>query len=240
MTELSSRDAAIIRLVSRLKLVTTNHVHELLFSTSSRTPIDRAMRRLTEQGFLHRVERRLVGGSRGGSGQYCYGLGRRSFYMHHTGRYSPVRTVQHHALAIADLYVLLHRLQRSGQVELAGVSNEPDCWVQLGEFELKPDMYAEMTRSDGVLIRAFYEVDMATEGQKQVRAKLEAVVRAYRASGDHGWTFWPRTIWVCVDDERQKEVAWLVGQMPEEAQALFRVTTLAGLPEMMGLAYPQV
>ncbi len=239
MTELSTRDAAIIRLISRFKLVTSSHVNELLFSsTKSRTPADRALRRLTDQGFLHRVERRLVGGDRGGSGQYVYGLGRRGFYMHHTGRYTPIRSVQFHTLAITDLYVTLRRLEVAKQLAIVGLSTEPDCWVQLGGLELKPDLFVEFDRADGRHVRAFYEVDMGTEGQKQLRAKLDAVVRAWDVSGEYGWEAWPPTVWVCVDAERVIELRWLIGQLPEKVQSLFRVCELATLPATLGLSTP--
>src|SRR5947209_6452814 len=91
-TDLAGRDRHIVQLVARFKQATSKQIHELLFSSNaSRTPADVALKRLTTRGYLHRIERRTVGGSRGGSGQYVYSLGRRGFFMFFEGRYSPAR-----------------------------------------------------------------------------------------------------------------------------------------------------
>lgn len=101
--ELAGRDRQIMQLIARFRQATSRQVHQLILSdTASRTPTDRALKRLADQKFLHRVERRTVGGARGGSGQFCYSLGRRGFYMFYEGEFRPWRTVNYHALAILD------------------------------------------------------------------------------------------------------------------------------------------
>src|SRR5919107_3335473 len=98
--ELSGRDRLVVQLIARFKQASSRQVHELLFPGVTYTPADRALKRLTDRGYLTRIERRTVGGSRGGSGQYVYGLGRRGFFMHYDGRFNPPRTVNYHALAV--------------------------------------------------------------------------------------------------------------------------------------------
>jgi hypothetical protein len=228
--DLSPRDLSIVQLVARFKQVASSHIHELLFTDiKSHTPADRALRRLTASGHLQRVERRIVGGSRGGSGQYVYQLGRRGFYVYFEGRYAPWRTVNYHALAIVDSYVVMRRLERAGYVAIAGVSTEPDCWVKVGGNELKPDLYLELARATGERLKLWLEIDMGTEGQRQIKDKLE---RYWRAYNEADWPVFPRTIWVAVDAEREKELAWLISQGPPDARILFQVTTLAGLPSL--------
>src|SRR3954447_17203603 len=127
--DLAGRDRQIVQLIARFKQATSKQIHELLFSANaSRTPADVALKRLTTRGYLHRIERRTVGGARGGSGQYVYALGRRGFFMFFEGRYSPARSVDYHALAILDSYIVLRRLELAGRLSIVGLSTEPDCW----------------------------------------------------------------------------------------------------------------
>lgn len=233
---ISPRDLAIVRHVSTFKLSTSTIINELHFSElHSKTPCDRALRRLVEGQWLIRIERRLAGGSRGGSGTYVYGLGRRGFYAHHTGRFTPIRSVQHHTLAITGLYVDLKRLERAGHLSITGYSTEPHSWAQIGDTELKPDMYTQLLRPSGKHIRAWWEVDMGTEGQKQVRAKLDAVWRAFEQATPEEWPTFPVTVWAVIDAEREAELRWLISQMPEQAQALFRVCRLDTVASVLGI-----
>jgi hypothetical protein len=230
--DLAGRDRQIVQLIARFKQATSKQIHELLFSANaSRTPADVALKRLTTRGYLHRIERRTVGGSRGGSGLYVYALGRRGFFMFFEGRYSPARSVNYHALAILDSYIVLRRLEVAGRLSIVGLSTEPDCWVKVGGNQLMPDMYSELDPGNGQRWRINYEIDMATEGQRQIREKLERYWRAYNEADTE---VFPLVLWVAVDDERAKELLWIVGQQPEDARLLFQVTTLEKLPAVFG------
>ncbi len=229
--DLTGRDRLIVQLIARFKQASSRQVHELLFPHVTYTPADRALKRLTERGYLTRIERRTVGGSRGGSGQYVYGLGRRGFYMHFEGRFIPPRTVNYHALAILDSYIALYRLQQAGRLVIVGLSTEPDCWLKVGGNELKPDLYVELSRGSGNTLRLWLEVDMATEGQRQIKDKL---LRYWQAYNEAEWPTFPRVVWVAVDDERAKELRWLIRQLPEERQGLFTVRTLANFGGAFG------
>lgn len=177
------------------------------------------------------IERRLVGGNHGGSGQFVYSLGRRGFYTFYTGRFNPIRSVRYHTLAIVDCVVILRRLERSGLLTIAGLSWEPDCWTTIAGQELMPDLYVELVRQNGQRIHAFIEVDMATENQRQVTAKLE---RYYRAWDDAKMEVFPLTLWVVVDDERATELTWLIGRLRDDASTLFKVTTIERLGSLFG------
>src|SRR5712691_10060628 len=73
---LASRDAEVVELVGRFRLLTADQIRALCFpQQSSKTPFDRCMARLTAGGYVKRLAR-FVGGFGGGSGQYVYQLGR--------------------------------------------------------------------------------------------------------------------------------------------------------------------
>lgn len=222
MNYLSPRDQTVLQLVQRFKQATSKQIHELVFDGLTQTPSQRALRRLVDRAYLRRIELRLVGGGRGGSGQYVYALGRRGWHEVNDGKWVPTRRVDRHALATLDTYIELRRLEVSGKLSIAGLSTEPDSWAVIGGTELKPDMYTELV-FNGSSRRLWWEVDLATESQKQVRGKLDAVVRAYANANSTAWPKFPLTIWVAIDAEREKELRWLVSQMTAEAQRLFRV-----------------
>lgn len=221
--EISPRDRKIVELVARFRQISAAQVKTLLFDDVSRSMADRALRRLVDQQFLSRVERRTVGGVRGGSGVFVYVLGRRGYYQYFTGRFVVPRAVDYHCLAIVDAFIRVVEAERAGKHSIIAVSTEPECWRVLAGVELRPDLYVELQTSQGVE-RRWLEVDMGTEGQRQLRGKLEAYRRAYEDTDELEMPVFPIVQWVAVDAERKKELEWLISQMPESARGLFVVT----------------
>jgi hypothetical protein len=174
----------------------------------------------------------MVGGAGGGSGQYVYSLGRRGFFtLRDGGEYRRTRTVNYHTLAIADAFLTFKRLERAGVLTIAGVSTEPDCHVEVGGLYLKPDMHIDITHA-GERRKLWLEVDMGTQGQRVIRDKLERYWQAYKYTVSQEWPSFPLTYFVAVDDERVKELRWLLEQGSNEAQTLFRITTNEQLPSL--------
>lgn len=232
---LTDRDRRIVQLVARYGQLTTHHVRILLFESLSDRPVYRALNRLTERGYLIRLERRLVGGSRGGSGQFCYSLGRRGFYMLYDGKYTPARSIRHHTLAVADCVVTFKELERAGTIQVSGISAEPDCWYTIGSTELKPDLYVELVTKSGKARALFLEVDMGSEGQKQIMAKMARYARVQQdPTSDAIWPTFPGVLWVAVDEERAKELRWIISRLDAHMQALFRVVELSRLASVFG------
>ena len=225
---LPDRDRAIVTAVARFGQLSSAHIYELIFTETTQTPCDRALRRLVSNHYLSRIERRMVGGSKGGSGQYVYQLGRRGYFLFFDGRYNPARAVNYHSLAIADSYVVMVQLARAGRLAISGVTHEPECWVTIDRQELRPDLFIEVVQREQPL-KLWFEVDMGTEGARQIKDKLTRYWRAYNDASDTEWPVFPVVVFVAVDDERAKELAWYIGQGPDEAAALFRVTTRATL-----------
>lgn len=229
---LASRDRAIVSAVGRFGQLSSKQIRELIFDNTSKTPCDRALRRLTDSRYLARIERRMVGGDKGGSGQYVYQLGNRGHYLlKEVGKYRPARAVNYHSVAIADSYLAIRRLELDGVLDILGFTTEPDCWVNIEGSELKPDLYIELVKR-GDSLKVWFEVDLGTEGQKQIKDKLTRYWRAYNDADSRVWAEFPVVVFVAVDAERDKELVWLIDQGPADAKRLFRVTTKDQLPAL--------
>lgn len=233
----SDRDLAAIRLVMRLQHVTSTHIQELAFSNlSNNTACKRCLNRLVKLQYIDRLDRRFIGGSRGGSAHYVYRLGRRGHFLLTDEPYQAKRQPVEHSLAVADCVVILHQLERSGAITVASVLTEPDCHEYVGGEYLKPDLFVELIHPERGRLILWLEIDMATQGRKRIMQKLGMYVSAYRNSveAEHRkWPEWPICMFVAVDDERAKELLWLIKQLPETARSLFRVTTRANLAELL-------
>lgn len=242
MVKLNNTDLQITHLVARFGQLTATQIHQLVFrDITSRTPVDRALNRLLRSGHLARIERRLVGGSRGGSGQYVYQLGANGWRLcrEDDGRWRPMRSVSHHSLAIADAFVTIKRLEQDGVLTVNVYSTEPDCHVTIGRHELKPDMYLELARPGEEPVPFWLEIDMGSEGQRQLKDKFARYWLAWDSESEKGWTVryrktefeqvwntFPLILLVAVDDERKRELRWLLEKGSKEQQRLFRLTTL--------------
>lgn len=224
---LSSRDSHIVRFLSIFQQLTFQQINELCFDSPSRTPADRALKRLIKQEYVARVEmRRLIGGSKGGAGQYAYHLGRRGYHlMFDKGAYRLHRNVRYHQMLLADVYILIRKLEAATILKIDGFTTEAD---QVGEYEVRHDMRIDVTRRDGERFMLWVEVDMATEGRKQIADKLVRMRNAIYSRTD--WPVTPHVVWVACDAERAKELNWIIDQGKDDAsKQCFTVTTLEHL-----------
>jgi hypothetical protein len=223
---ISPRERAVIGTLADFGQLTSYQLHELIFYPhASHTPCVRALNRLRDAGLITRIPHRIVGGAKGGSGSYVYVLttnGRRLAGLEGRGRSGHVN---YHALAIVDLVVALKRSERAAVISIDGIKLEPECHVTIGGHELKPDLYAELSRN-GQRLRAWWEIDLGTEGQRRITEKAMRYYQAYAAADNEEWVYFPAILWVTVDDARAKELKWILAQLPEDAQALHRIMTL--------------
>lgn len=232
------RDRQIVLTVGRFGQLTTEHLASLHFhGITSRTPLDRALKRLVERRYLARIERRMVGGTGAGSGQYVYQLGSAGWTLvGRLGRYYPYRAINYHTLAIADAYIELLELERSGRIEIAGLLTEPDSWRTIAGVELRPDLYVEVYKHFPERTLALWlEVDMGTERPKQIKDKLAMYWHAYENSDET--TMPPDSVvaFLSPDEERAKALRWIIGQGDPEAQRLFGAFTIANFaPILLG------
>jgi hypothetical protein len=233
--QLDHRELTITQLVFRFGQLTSRHINELVFADSaSHTPASRVLRRLVERNYLSRIERRIVGGSRGGSGVYVYQVGAEGHRLLGEGRWIPARAVRFHSLAIADCYVVLVRLARQGRLKLLGYTTEPECHIELRGYSLKPDLYVEVSKPDGSkTLRIMVEVDMATQGQRQILEKFLRYWRAREAADETEWPGNQIVAFIAIDDERAQELRWLREKGDKEQRELFLIKTLPEFEEWL-------
>lgn len=221
---LTPRDTAILQLVGRFRLVAAEQIRALLFQAqASKTPLDRALLRLTAGGYLARLGR-LVGGFGGGSGQYVYQLGRKGWRsLGKGGAYRPLRTVDLHTLTITECFVQLHRLENRGALTVIEYRPEPAAHLHVGGTALTPDAYVELgVHSTRTKFTYWLEIDRDTENADVIRGKLSRYWHAYQAwDGD----VFPYVVFVVPDESRGQELGRIIAGGPEQAHAIFQVYT---------------
>lgn len=222
------RDRQILLTVARFGQASAGQLRSLHFAdVSSVTPLRRALKRLVAHRLLAVIERRMVGGSGAGSGQYVYQLGAAGWtFTGRPGRYYPLRMVNYHTLAIVDAYVEVMYLQHEGKILINTATSEPDSWMTIAGADLRPDLYLEMTQD--FTARRYYlwlEVDMGTERQKAIKDKLARYWHAYQHATDVELPAFPLVVFIAPDDGRARELRSIVEKGSEEAQRLFIVST---------------
>lgn len=229
---LSPRDAQVVDLVGRFRLFSAEGLGEVLFyENRSKTPLDRALKRLTDSGHLARLGR-MVGGFGGGSGQYVYQLGRTGWrYLGKPGGYRPLRVIDHHALTIADCFVMLKRLERSGELTVVRYDADPASRLQVGDLLLTPDAYVELGIAATRLKFAFWlEIDRDTENAEVIRGKCVRYWRAFQSWDDD---VFPYVVFVVPEARRRSELERVIAGGPEEAQPIFQVCELDTFGELI-------
>ncbi|SRR5581483_3531593 len=229
---LSPRDTQVVELVGRFRLFSAEGLGEVLFSDNkSKTPLDRALKRLTDAGYLARLGR-MVGGFGGGSGQYVYQLGRAGWrLMGKGGGYRPLRVIDLHTLTIAECFVILKRLELGGQLTVITYTAEPGCHRTVGGVSLTPDAYVELGVSALNLKYSFWlEIDRDTENSETIKGKCSRYWRAFQSWDGE---IFPYVLFVVPDAGRRRELERIISGGPDEAQALFRVHPLDSFGELI-------
>jgi len=231
------RDRQIVLSIAKFGQLASAHIATLHFNDlASGTPMWRAMTRLVERGYVKRIERRLVGGTGAGSGQFVFQLGRAGHAIsQRPGKYWPFRTVDYHTLAIADAYIELLQLERAGRVRIDGFSTEPESWIEIAGADLRPDLHvdvADLGKRRNMSL--WIEIDMGTERQKAIKDKLARYWHAYQHATEDDLSSFPLILLIAPDDARARELRWIIERGDKDAQALFLVSTM---PEFAGLMF---
>ena len=236
--QLGDREKALLGSVGRLRFMSGDQVARLHFAEG--TPVGRqrraqgTLRRLTEDGYLHRLPRR-VGGAGSGSARFVYQLGYRGQKLVWPDRAArtPGETgwlFVEHCLAIGAVVVALHEAERAGQCRDVRLQMEPAVWRHyVGSsgrvLVLKPDLGVHLAVGSGRLVW-FVEVDRATEGLKRIRTKASQYLDYWRSGREQERLgIFPRVLWSVPDDRRAEAIGRTLGQLPDPAAEMFVVAT---------------
>ncbi|MBB4910597.1 replication-relaxation family protein [Actinophytocola algeriensis] len=218
-----------IDLVAQFKQLNTRHIRASLFNElASATPPDRTLRRLVEQHYLARLQRRLVGGSHGGSSQHVYQLGRAGWtLLDKPGAFWAPRAINLHSLGIADCFVAFKQAEQRDELVLLEFITEPECHASVGPVQLTPDARFEVgDRARGVRIAYWLELDRGTEHRSVIAEKCSRYWKAL-----HNWQqeVFPTVLFVTPDLQRAQQLAQTAHGGPVGSQALFKVAILGDL-----------
>jgi hypothetical protein len=241
--QLSVRDHQILIAVARFRVMSGAMLRELFWpegSPETRARLARrGLARLAKLEVLAPLARR-VGGVRAGSSGTTFSLGPHGQRILNTG--SPSRRVRRpqtpgerylaHTLAVAQLYVDLTVLERSGRAELLAFDPEPDCWYSYpGPYGapqvLKPDAYLKLGSGE-YEYSWFIEQDMATEAAVTIAGKARRYLDCWQTGtvqSERG--VFPRTAWIAPTTARAEVIREALTRLPVEARKLFVVTTAA-------------
>lgn len=233
----NDRDRQIILSVARFEQLPTAHISALHFpDAKSLTRMYAALTRLVASRYLAVIAPRPIGGNGTGSGQNVYQLGSAGWKLiGKEGRYWPFRTLNSHKLAIADAFIELKALERTGQIEIVTFESEPHSWRRVGDIELRPDLFVEIRKTWEDKIYSYWlEIDMGTERHAKITGKL---IDYYNADGslpiDSAKPF-PLVIFLAPDELRARELRRWISAGREDGQDLFLVSTVS---EFAGLIF---
>lgn len=221
--QLSQRDGAVLESVAAHRFLTTRQIEALHFHdhgsplAGART-CRRVLRRLHALGLLAHLQRR-VGGVRAGSSSFIWCLGPVGDRLRRMNRGEGVRqrvrepspTFVDHCLAVADAHLSLVTAERAGQLQLAQLELEPDCWRHYlgpsgGRETLRPDLFA-VTVTGEYEDHWFLEIDRGTESLPTIVRKCRQY-EAYRRTGleQEGAGVFPIVVWVVPTPSRQEKL----------------------------------
>lgn len=237
---LGERDREILATVGRLRLITSAQLERLYFfdlpsSHRSRTR-RRVLARLVDWRVLMTLERR-VGGVRAGSAGLVYALDSAGQWLANLDSRAvgdelavrrptqPSVALLAHTLGVTELYVQLRELECAGVLRLVAFLTEPGSWCANGIGGwLKPDAYA-VVATDKVTDHWWVELDMATESLPTIRKKLTAYLDFVRRGQRGPSGVIPRVLVAVPTEARREAIQALIGQLPEPASELLRVST---------------
>jgi hypothetical protein len=236
--QLVEHDLTVLRYVSDLRFVSGAQLTRLCFTdvpdqAANARAARRALLRLVRLGALARLPR-PVGGVRAGSAGFVYYLGPGGQRLAHERGWQPKRRRRRsmqpgtlflrHALAIAELHVLLVEADRSRRIELLELVSEPSCHRTYdgphGLLTLKPDSYVRLGQGD-FEDSYFLEIDRGTEGSRAIAGQLGRYV-AYFDSGQEqrGRGVFPRVLWLVPDERRAAVVGGCIERSRRELFAV--------------------
>ncbi len=236
----SGRDLAVLSQIAELKLMSGAQIQAIHFRILDHATVDasarasrRVLKRLVREQLLVRLERR-VGGIRGGSAGFVYGLaplGQRVLNIDGPRRRfrEPSATFVAHTLALSQLVVDLIERQAAKQIELLRLQAEPRCWRHFsgprGPQVLRPDLFVALGAGE-YEYRWFIEMDLGTETMPRRLVKC-AQYQHYFQSGqeqaEHG--IFPRVLWCLPSTDLAETLRRRIERARDLSSELFVTTT---------------
>nr|WP_278102291.1 replication-relaxation family protein [Microbacterium proteolyticum] len=245
-SDLSERDWALLRFLSRHCYATTKQLRRQFFtghatpSAATRATV-RVLDRLLQQRLVTRLERKIGGHTRG-SASYIWHLDaagerltrrdggpRRRFI-------DPSLPFLEHCLQITETAVVLGELTQNSDLRLTKLEIETEAWrsflTRHGTATiLKPDLYARLSGAD-YDDHWYIEVDLGTESVVPVLRDKCTAYAAYRATGraqaEHG--VFPRVLWIVPTQRRADRLTATIHAEQNLPDRLFTVITPQQLP----------
>lgn len=244
---LSDRDRALLRDLASFGFASGGQLARLHFTEGTTVGRQRrsqaALRRLTDDGYLHRLPRR-IGGAGSGSERFVYQLGFRGQRAVHPSRRARTPDAAgwlfvEHSLAVAEVVVELTEAERRGDCRQLQIVTEPGVWRHFNggvgssgrAVVLKPDLGVRFEAGD-VRRAWFVEVDRSTESFKRIRTKAGLYLDYWRSGleqqrPDMQGAF-PRVLWSVPDAARSKALKRTLDSRPDPAGAMFAVAVATG------------
>jgi len=231
---MSAEEWAVMHDVETMRLATAGHLQRLhALRTELRVrSFRRLLQRLHDKQVLFRLGERTVGGRRGGSAGWVYGIGiaGQRLLQHPPRRpWTPRPSWLAHALAAGHLYVELREAEAVRRLTIDTFESEPKCWRHYealggGIIDLKPDAFIRLVGGD-YEDSFFVEWDTGTESPSTLSRKLDVYTAAWKTGQEQAETgVFPFVLWL-VPDERRADLMRTVIVRQHDAAQLHRVAT---------------
>lgn len=244
--QLSERDERLLRDLARLRVASASQLIRLHFAEGTEIGRQRrgqaALRRLTQDGYLDRLPRR-IGGPGSGSARFVYQLGYRGQRLVRPG--SRARTpgdVSYpfvlHGVAVSEVVVQLVEAERAGRGRDLRVETESDVWRHFVDGSgrpvvLKPDLGVRL-QVEGIERAWFVEVDRSTESLTAVGRKAGQYLRYWRSGREQAVLgAFPRVLWSVPDERRAAGLRRTFERLPAPAEAMFTVALAAATSDAL-------
>lgn len=224
---MTGRDAEIVETTDAFGQLSSGQIWAIHFQhNASKNSMDRVLQRLVKNKLLNRIERRMVGGTRGGSGQYVYQLGSLGHdFLGKRGAFAPAhRTVKQHMLEIVDVFLRFQTEEQAGNIRILNYLTEPDTHVEIAGAKLRPDLFLEYELiREKKAISLWVEVDRGFESLSVISAMINRYVHVMNhATADDLETI-PMILFIVPDDRRLRNISGLIKREAKGYQQMFSV-----------------
>lgn len=231
---LLERDAEFLRFLARHPMATSKQIMAVVFRQNiNPAAFRRARDRLLEDKLIIKVQNRVPGGSKGGSGPDTFRLSPLGWSIFKSGVYSQRRTIDYHALKVIDVHISILDAVDAGWLVLKYFEIEQEAYHRIAGAAIQPDAYYELTnlttRKHQHLI---IEVDNGTESRAQITDKLGRYLHA-REHNERVYKVFPFVIFIAVDQARAERLRRIITAHMDYQEPLFGVCTSDVFPRVL-------